>query len=258
VIRIRPLLFALLALVPFSVQAQQARPADQEIVVFGAASLTDVLGELAAAFSRDTGIAVKTSFAASSVLARQIESGARADVFFPADLEWLDYLAQRKLIQNATRQDVVANRLVLVAPADSPVRLQIRPGVSLTDALAGGRLATGDPDSVPVGKYAKAALTRLGAWDRVAPRLIRAENVRSALAFVARGEAALGIVYATDARVETRVRIVDTFPEDSHPPIHYPVAATSTAGAAGKRFVDYVSGPSARPVFVKYGFEPLR
>ncbi len=252
--RIRLRLLALLALVPLLVQAQAPR---QEIVVFGAASLTDVLGELATAFTRDTGIQVKTSFAASSALARQIESGARADVFFPADLEWMDYLATRQLIRTATRKEVVANRLVLVAPADSKVSLKIAPGVSFADALAGSRLATGDPDSVPVGKYAQAALRKLGAWEQVEPRLVRAENVRAALAFVARGEAALGIVYATDARVEKNVRVVDTFPEDSHAPIHSPIAATSTSDEAGVRFVEYVSGAKARPVFVKYGFQPL-
>jgi molybdate transport system substrate-binding protein len=252
--RIRLFFLALLVLVPLSIQAQAPR---REIVVFGAASLTDVLGEIATAFTRDTGIPVKTSFAASSALARQIESGARADVFFPADLEWMDYLLERKLIQSDTRKEVVANRLVLIAPADSKVGLKIRRGLSLTGALAGGRLATGDPDSVPVGKYAQAALKTLGAWDQVEARLIRVENVRSALAFVARGEAALGIVYATDARAERKVRIVDTFPEDSHPPIRYPIAATSTSGAEGVRFVDYVAGAKARPLFVKYGFAPL-
>jgi molybdate transport system substrate-binding protein len=253
--RIRLCLLLLAALVPISVQAQEA--SRREIVVFGAASLTDVLGEIVTTFMRDTGIAVKTSFAASSALARQIESGTRADVFFPSDLEWMDYLAARKLIQGATRREVVANRLVLIAPADSKASVKLAPGLSLTAALAGGRLATGDPDSVPVGRYAHAALTRLGAWNQVEARLIRAENVRAALTYVARGEAALGIVYATDARLEPKVRVVDTFPENSHPPIHYPIAATATAGAEGVRFVQYVASAAARPAFVKYGFEPL-
>jgi molybdate transport system substrate-binding protein len=253
--RSRLLLLLLSALLPISVQAQDAPR--RELVVFGATSLTDALGEIVTAFARDTGISVKTSFAASSVLARQIESGTRADVFFPADIEWMDYLATRKLIQGATRRDVVANRLVLIAPADSKVRVKLAPGLSLTAALAGGRLATGDPDSVPVGKYAHEALTKLGAWNQVEARLIRAENVRAALAYVARGEAALGIVYATDARLEPKVRIVDTFPQNSHPPIHYPIAATATAGAEGVRFVAYVASAAARPAFVKYGFEPL-
>lgn len=253
--RIRLFLLALLALVPLLVQAREPK---NEIVVFGAASLTDVLGEIGTAFTRDTGITVKTSFAASSALARQIESGARADVFFPADLEWMAYLVERKLIKTDTRKEVVANRLVLIASADSKVSVKIKPGFSLAEALAGGRAATGDPDVVPAGKYAMAALQKLGAWEQVAPRLIRAENVRSALAFVARGEAALGIVYATDAKLESKVRIVDTFPEDSHPPIHYPVAATSTSGAEGARFVAFVAGAKARPLFQKYGFGPLR
>ncbi len=253
--RARLCLLLIAALVPISVQAQDA--SRREIVVFGAASLTDVLGEIATAFTRDSGVPVKTSFAASSVLARQIESGTRADVFFPADLEWMDYLTTRKLIRDATRRDVVANHLVLIAPADSTANVKLAPGLSLTAALAGGRLATGDPDSVPVGKYAQAALRKLGAWNQVEARLIRAENVRGALAYVARGEAALGVVYATDARLEPKVRIVDTFPENSHPPIRYPIAATATAGAAGVRFVEYVASAAAWPVFVKYGFEPL-
>ncbi len=253
--RIRLLLLLLPALVPLLVQAEAPK---KEIIVFGAASLSEVLGEIGTAFTRDTGITVKTSFAASSALARQIESGARADVFFAADLEWMDYLLERKLIQGGTRKEVVANRLVLIAPAHSKASVRIRSGFSLAEALAGGRLATGDPDSVPVGRYALAALTRLGAWRQVEKRLIRAENVRSALAFVARGEAALGIVYATDAKVEGKVRIVDTFPADSHPPIHYPIAATTASGADGVRFVEYVAGAKARPLFVKHGFEPLR
>jgi molybdate transport system substrate-binding protein len=253
--RSRLCLLLIAALAPILVQAQDAPR--RELVVFGAVSLTDVLGEIATAFTRDTGIAVKTSFAASSALARQIESGTRADVFFPADLEWMDYLAARKLIRHATRREVVANRLVLIAPADRRASVKLAPGLSLTAALAGGRLATGDPDSVPVGKYAQAALTKLGAWNQVEARVIRAENVRAALAYVARGEAALGIVYRTDARLEPKVRVVDTFPENSHPPIHYPIAATATAGAEGVRFVEYVASAAARPAFVKYGFEPL-
>jgi molybdate transport system substrate-binding protein len=253
--RSRLFLLLIATLVPISVQAQDG--SRREIVVFGAASLTDVVGEIATGFTRDTGIPVKTSFAASSALARQIESGARADVFFPADLEWMDYLASRKLIRGATRREAVRNRLVLIAPADSKTSVKLAPGVSLAAALAGSRLATGDPDSVPVGKYAQAALTKLGAWNQVDARLIRAENVRAALAYVARGEAALGVVYATDARLEPKVRVVDTFPQDSHPPIHYPIAATATAGAEGVRFVEYVTRAAARPVFVKYGFEPL-
>jgi molybdate transport system substrate-binding protein len=229
----------------------------KEIVVFAAASLTDVLGEIDGAFTRKSGTGVKTSFAASSVVARQIEAGTRADVFFSADLEWMDYLQQRNLVRPETRHDVVGNRLVLIAPMDSTVKVRIAPGFDLGAALGSGRLATGDPDSVPVGRYARAALTKLGAWDKIEPRLVRAENVRAALAFVARGEAVLGIVYATDARAEKNVRIVDVFPEDSHPPIRYPIAATSTAGPEAARFVEFVRSRESRKIFEKYGFQPL-
>jgi molybdate transport system substrate-binding protein len=228
------------------------------IIVFAAASLTDALGEIDKAFSAQTGIEVKTSFAASSALARQIESGARAEVFFSADEEWMNYLAQRKLLRPGTRHDVVANRLVMIAPVASTAQIEIKPGFSVATALGEkGRLATGDPDSVPVGKYAQAALTRLGAWEALAPRLVRAENVRAALAYVARGEAPLGIVYSTDARAEKRVKVVGTFPENSHPPIRYPIAATPAATAEGAKYVEFVRGKASQEIFRKYGFEPV-
>jgi molybdate transport system substrate-binding protein len=228
-----------------------------ELLVFAAASLTDVMQEIGAAYTRATGQRVKLSFAASSALARQIESGGRVDVFVSADLEWMDYLQTRKLIDASTRSNVVSNRLVLIAPHDSKIELTLRPNAPLAAALRGGRLATGDPDIVPVGRYARSALTALGVWDEIAGRLVRADNVRSALAFVARGEAPLGIVYATDARADQRVRVVDVFPTSSHPPITYPVAATSSARPHAKTFVEFLFSESARASFKKFGFEPL-
>ena len=178
-----------------------ATPAEP-LVVFAAASLTDAIGEVSNEFTRETGIQIRPSFAASSALAKQIESGAPVGVFFSADQEWMDYLQERKLLAPGTRRDVLANKLVVVVPADSTVSsVKLDSGASLVAAVGKSRIATGDPDSVPVGKYAKAALTKLGAWDQLAPRLVRAENVRSALAFVARGEAPFGIVYLTDARM---------------------------------------------------------
>jgi molybdate transport system substrate-binding protein len=234
------------------------RPAAEPLLVFAAASLTDALGEVDRAFTARTHIEVRASFAASSVLAKQIEAGAPADVFFSADLEWVDYLDQRKLLRPGSRHDVVTNRLVLIAPADSKVTVKIAPGFDLIGALGGGKLATGDPDSVPVGKYAHAALEKLGLWERVSSRIVPAENVRSALAFVARGEAPLGIVYRTDALAEKRVRIVDVFPQDSHPPITYPIALTKRAGPEAQRFVDFVTSDAARQIFSKYGFQPVR
>src|SRR5467141_1658386 len=195
--------------------------APAQLLVFAAASLSEALDEVGRAFTTRTGVRVNASYAASSVLAKQIEAGAPADAFFSADLAWVDYLDERGLLKRGSRRDVLGNSLVLIAPADSPLRLSIAPGFDLTAALGEGRLATADPDSVPAGKYARAALTKLGVWQSVSDRLVRGENVRAALAYVARGEAPLGIVYQTDAQAEKRVRVVDVFPEDSHPPITY-------------------------------------
>src|ERR1700680_1212929 len=222
------------------------------ITVFAAASLTNVLQELGDGLTKETSIPVRFSFAASSALARQIENGAPADVFFSADLEWMDYLQTRKLIQVATRHDVLGNQLVLVAPADSKIVLKIGPHFALAKTLGTGRLATGDPDTVPVGRYARQALTTLGVWSDVADRLVRADSVRSALAFVDRGEAPLGIVYDTDARIDKQVRVVDVFPDNSHLPIIYPIALTGRAGADAARFVAYLRGPAGDVAFKAY------
>jgi molybdate transport system substrate-binding protein len=227
------------------------------IMVFGAASLTNVLQDLGDEFTKQSSIAVRFSFAASSALAKQIENGAPADIFFSADTEWMDYLQKRDLIQPATRRDALGNRLVLVAPLDSTLQLKIAPHFALAAALGSGRLATGDPDSVPVGRYAKEALTRLGVWDAVADHIVRADSVRSALAFVDRGETPLGIVYETDALIDKHVRVVDNFPEDSHAPIIYPVALTKSAKADAAKFLAYLRGPAADVAFSHYGFKPL-
>lgn len=228
------------------------------VLVFGAASLTNVLDDLSKAFTEKTQVAVKSSLAASSVLAKQIEAGAPADVFFSADLEWMDYLEQRKLLKAGSRHDVVGNQLVLIAPADSTVAVSLKKGVDLRAALGPqGKLATGDPDSVPVGKYAKAALEKLGVWDSVSGQIVRAENVRAALAFVARGEAPLGIVYKTDALAEKKVKVVAEFPPDTYPPIKYPIALTTHGGAGAQQFVDFVRSKPARAIFSKYGFALL-
>jgi molybdate transport system substrate-binding protein len=235
-------------------EAAAAEAARRGLLVFAAASLADALEEVDRAFTAATGVRLAASYAASSVLAKQIEAGAPADVFFSADLAWVDYLEQRRLIKPGSRRDVLRNALVLIAPADSPLRLKIAPGFDLAGALAGGRLAIADPDSVPAGEYARAALTRLGVWSRVSDRAVRGENVRAALAYVARGEAPLGIVYATDAQAEKRVRVVDVFPEDSHPPITYPVALTAHARPEAARLVEFLMGEVARQIFARYGF----
>lgn len=250
----RRLFALLLAALPLACVAAGPAPA-KPLLVYAAASLTDALGEIGRGFEAAGGPPVKFSFAASSMLARQIEAGADADVFASADGEWMDYLQSRQLIRADTRRDVLGNRLVLIAPADSRVDLKIAARFGLAGALGeGGRLATGDPDSVPVGRYARAALRTLGVWDGVADRLVRADSVRTALAFVARGDAPLGIVYATDAAIDRRVRLVDTFPVTSHPKIVYPFAVTARGGSGAAKFLDYVRSAAAAAVFRRHGF----
>ena len=226
----------------------------QPVLVFAAASLTDALNEIGTGFTKETGVEIKPAYAASSALAKQVEAGAPAEVFFSADEDWMDYLEKKQLLAPGTRRDLLANKLVLVAPADSTAKVNISTGPALLKAIGTSRVATGDPDSVPVGKYAKAALTSLGIWEQLQPRLVRAENVRSALSFVARGEAPFGIVYLTDAKVEPKVKLLDTFPEKTHPPIRYPIALTTKAGDDAKRFAQYIASKPAAAVFEKYGF----
>ncbi len=232
-----------------------AQAAERVVTVFAASSLTDVLEEIGKVYSEETRVPVRFSFAASSALARQVESGSPADAFVSADQDWMNYLAERKLIKPETRANIVTNSLVLVAPADSRISIKVAPKFKLAQALGEkGRIATGDPASVPVGKYAKAALTNLGVWDSVAERIVPAENVRSALNFVALGETPLGIVYATDAKGNAKVRVVDTFPASSHDPITYPAAVTTRGGADAGDFVQFLRGGKARAIFIKYGF----
>jgi molybdate transport system substrate-binding protein len=228
------------------------------LVVFAAASLVDALDEVDKSFTAQTHYEIKASYAASSVLAKQIEAGAHADVFFSADREWMDYLDRRGLLRAGTRRDVLGNSLVLIAPADSGVRLKIAPGFALLAALGGGRLALADPESVPAGLYGKEALTNLGVWEQVKTRLAPAENVRAALAYVARGETPLGIVYQTDAHAESHVRIVDVFPEDTHAPIVYPAAVTQSGQPQAAQYLDFLGGDAARQVFGRAGFKTVR
>ncbi len=234
------------------------RPAAQEpraVLVFAAVSLKGALDEVGALVARRTGVALKASYAATSLLAKQIEEGAPADIFFSADEQWMDYVAARRLIAPASRVDVVANRLVLIAPKDRVPALTIAPGFALAAALGdGGRLAVADPLNVPAGRYGKAALTTLGVWASVASRLAPADNVRAALVFVARGEAPLGIVYQSDVVAEPGVRVVDTFPATTHPRIVYPAALTTRAQPDARRVLDVIASAEARAVFVKHGF----
>ncbi|WP_017914206.1 molybdate ABC transporter substrate-binding protein [Xanthomonas sp. SHU 166] len=235
--------------------------AQTPLTVFAAASLKESLDEAASAYQRASGTPVQVSYAASSTLARQVEQGAPADVFVSADQEWMDYLQQRKLIDPALRRDLLGNTLVLVAPAASKAQVDLRkPGALFAALGAQGRLAVGQTASVPAGKYARAALQALGQWDSVQPRLAESESVRSALMLVARGEAPLGIVYGSDAQAEPKVRVVATFPADSHAPIVYPVAPlrASAQGKAAAEFVRWLGTPPAQAIFRRHGFSLAR
>jgi molybdate transport system substrate-binding protein len=201
---------------------------------------------------------VTLSFGASSTLARQIEQGARADLFLSADSDWMDYLQKKSLIADVSRKNLLGNRLVLVAGPGAKPAPKIAPHFDLAGALGDRRLALADPASVPAGRYAKAALTALGVWDRIASKVVQAENVRVALEYVARGEAPYGIVYATDAKVAPAVRVVGTFPDSTHAPIVYPAALTRTASPGAKAFLDFLGSAQARTVFEKAGFITLR
>lgn len=246
---------AVLAVLLFAVLPARAFAAD--VTMFAAASLTEALNEIAADYKKDTGKNVAVSPAASSVLARQIEASGGADIFMSADLDWMDYLDNKGLIAHDTRQNLLGNRLVLVAANDAKLSIAIAPHFDLSGVLQGGRLAMADPDSVPAGKYGRTALISLGAWNGVVDHLVNAENVRVALAYVARGEAPLGIVYETDAKAEPKVKVVGVFPENSHPPILYPAALTKDAKPEARGFLAYLSSPTARAVFVKDGFNFL-
>jgi molybdate transport system substrate-binding protein len=228
----------------------EARP----ILVFAAASLKTALDVIAGKWQQQSGQAATISYAASSALARQIELGAPADLFISADEAWMDYLEERRLIDPKTRVDLLGNTLVLIAPANTGSETRIAPGFPLAALLGDGRLAMADPAAVPAGRYGKAALTRLGVWDQVAGHVAAAENVRAALLLVARGEAPLGIVYRTDAAAEPGVRIVGTFPADSHPPIVYPMALTVAAEPDAGALANYLRAPEAREVFAAHGF----
>ena len=248
--------FSALLLIAVSLAPTAARAQDDAgLTVFAAASLKEALDEAAAAYRKQTGVPVRVSYAASSALARQIEQGAPADVFFSADLEWMDYLQQRNRLDVATRRSLLGNRLVLIAPRASKAQVDLKRPATLLAALGDGRLAVGQTRTVPAGKYAKASLESLSLWNGVRPRLAESESVRAALMLVARGETPLGIVYASDAKAEPGVRVVATFPEDSHPPIVYPVAALRGARAAqAARFVQWLASPAADSLFTKRGF----
>jgi molybdate transport system substrate-binding protein len=244
--------FAIAAL-PHAVEAQ-----DRSITIFAAASMKNALDDVDAAFTKKSGIKVVVSYDASSALMKQIEGGAQADAFVSADLKWMDYGSQKKLIKDDTRVNLLGNVLVLIAPKDSKIdHVTIGPEFDLAKLAGDGKVATGDVKAVPVGIYAQAALQKLGAWDAAAPKMAMTANVRAALVLVARGEAALGIVYATDAKVEPGVKVVGVFPDSSHDPIIYPVAATATAKPDVTPYLAFLRSAAAKTIFESYGFSFL-
>jgi len=245
-------LFAAFAAAPLPAAAQDS------ITVFAAASLKNALDDANAAFTKATGVKVVASYEASSALAKQIEAGAPADVFISADLRWMDYVAGKSLIKADTRVNLLGNKLVLIAPKDSKLdHVTIGQGFDIAKLAGDGRIAVADVKAVPAGLYAKAALEKLGSWAAAEPKLAQAENVRATLAFVARGETPVGIVYETDAKIEPKVKIVGVFPDNSYPPVTYPVAATASAKPAAVRYVGFLRGSAAKAIFEKYGFSFL-
>ena len=253
-IKSRMVLGFIAALTAFA--AARAAEPPRPLTVFAAASLQNAMKDVGAAFAKAGGAPVTFDFAGSSTLARQIDEGAPADVFVSADPDWMNEVEKHGLIQPATRKDILTNHLALVSQKDSTVHLKIAPWFPLLQALGGGKLAMADV-SVPAGIYGKAALENLKVWSQVEGQVARAENVRGALNFVARGEAPLGIVYDTDALVEPGVKIVGLFPDDSHPPILYPAALTKSAGPDAEAFLRFVEGPEAKAIFERYGFRRL-
>jgi molybdate transport system substrate-binding protein len=230
----------------------------EDVVVFAAASLKNALDNINTAWTAESGKAATISYAASSALAKQIEEKAPADVFISADLNWMNYLSERDLVKQDTIVELLGNRLVLVAPADSGAAIDIEKGFDLAGLLGDGHLAMGQVDSVPAGVYGKEALTSLGVWDSVADGVAQAENVRAALALVSTGEAPLGIVYQTDANSDPAVKVVGMFPEDSHSPIVYPAAQTteSTSADTGS-FLEFLRTQTAADLFEAEGFTVL-
>src|SRR6516162_696189 len=239
----------------FPIEATNAHTKDKTITVFAAASLTNALDDVDIAFTKQTGIKVVVRYGASSALAKQIEQGARADVFASANLQWMDYAVQKKA---GTRVNLLGNKLVLIAAKDAKIEnVTIGPDFDLAKLAGDGRVATGDVREVPVGLYAKAALERLGAWAAVEPKMAMAENVRLALSMVARGETPLGIVYETDAKIEPAVKVIGVFPDNTDDPITYPVALTANAKSNAVQYLSFLHARTAKSVFVKYGFNFL-
>jgi molybdate transport system substrate-binding protein len=253
--KFRRAVLCLFAAVAFAGVAPALAKDVKPVTIYAASSLTDALNQVATAYAAAGHAKPVFSYASSAQLARQIEQGARADMFISADEAWMDYLAERKLIVTASRASILSNKLVLVAPAASSMTLKIGSGFDLAGALKGGKLSMADPDSVPAGKYGKAALLSLGVWGAVEPSVAQAENVRAALRFVETGDAPAGIVYLTDALASgPKVKIVGEFLQASYPKISYPIALLKGARGGAKAFADYLRSPTAIAIFRRQGF----
>lgn len=234
-----------------------ATSAGESPTIFAAASLTNAVGDLAKTYEAKTGVRIVASFAAASTLAKQIENGAPADLFFSADVKWMDYLVERKQIDAASRVELLGNALVMIAPAGKAFTLRFEKGFPADSAFS-GRLAIGDPTNVPIGIYGKEAFTNLGWWSWLEQRLAPTADVRAALRLVEMAEVDAGVVYATDARTSAKVEVVAAFPEGLHKPVRYPVAATANASPAARAFLAFLTGPEAVPVYEQYGFTVLK
>jgi molybdate transport system substrate-binding protein len=234
-----------------------AAGADEGVRVYAAASLTNALNDIAAAWAKENHPQPKLILAASSTLAKQIEAGAPADIFASADLKWMDYLDERQEVVTASRRNLLGNTLVLIVPKGKRFDLEMKSDFAIEKAFS-TKLCMGEPASVPAGIYGKQALESLGWWPRLQGRIVGTDDVRTALAFVERGECALGIVYATDAAISDRVEVLAAFPENSHDPIVYPFALLEGAGPEAPAFLDYLETAAAQTVFEKYGFELLK
>jgi len=247
--------FGLFCFLALGVVTARAEPVN----VFAAASLKNALDEVNTAWKASSSQDAVGVYAASPALAKQIVEGAPADIFISADLNWMDELEKQKLIKTDSRRNLLGNTLVLIAPGGSGTKIVLEPGVDLLAALKGGRLAVGEVKAVPAGRYAKAALESLGAWDAVSGHLAEQVNVRAALQLVARGEVPLGIVYGSDANAETKVEVAGVFPETSHPPIIYPVAiVASSKNPAAAEYLAYLGSEEAAAIFAKHGFAPIK
>jgi molybdate transport system substrate-binding protein len=240
----------------FVISVTFAANAEDKVTVFAAASLTNALSEIAAQYEKENATKIVHSFAASSALAKQIENGAPADIFISADNKWMNYLQDKKLIDTASRRELLGNKLVIVAPKGRSFKVQFDKTFDFSKTFD-GRLCTGDIDAVPAGIYAKESLIKLNWWDAVKTRIVGAQDVRGALAFVERGECAAGIVYETDAKVSSKVEIVGVFPEETHSPIVYPIALVSNSKNNGNDYLTYLQSAEAVDIFKKFGFSIL-